>query len=206
MFDKVQDSGKRQQFETGSQRDTDEGKGNPSLVAWEAFLKVKEYKNSSLYALYIEEGESLIGAIETLLWRFSIPCYNRHENDFFLYKAINLSCLLICEQEKSSDYTRAYKRLAVHYQNGAKKYNKNNWRLGQYISRYYDSAMRHLWKISSNINDEDHYSALLWNLVAIVQTKIDVEKGILSEKLNDFPFLVLEIKGEEKNENSNKLE
>jgi len=73
-FDSVKDSGKRQQFETGSQRDADDGKGHPSLVAWEVFLKVKQYKN--IFPTLSKE-DSILEEIESVLWRYSIPSYTR---------------------------------------------------------------------------------------------------------------------------------
>lgn len=115
-FNSVVDSGQRQNFQTGSVRDTDEGKGMPHLIP-----------------------------------------------------------------------PLALRRLAVHYQNGAKKYAKNNWRKGQPISRFYDSAQRHLWSFAEGKTDEDHLAAVLWNVVAIIQTQQDIEDGILPKELNDFP-------------------
>ena len=195
-FDNVKDSGKRQEFSTGSVRDTDEGKGAPNLVAWEAFLKVKEYKTSSIYPKTLADGESLISKIETLLWQYSNFCCTREENSLILLRAIDLTCMLIAEKE-NKNYTDAYRRLSVHYGNGAKKYQKNNWRRGQFVSRYFDSAMRHLWAELDNKIDEDHLAALLWNLIAIVQTKIDVCKKILPQKLDDFPYLIKNIQKKE---------
>lgn len=117
IFKEVKDSGVRQNFETGSVRDTDEGKGNPCLV----------------------------------------PTY-------------------------------PLRRLAVHYQNGAVKYKRNNWRKGQPISRYYDSAQRHLWAFAEGDTSEDHLAAAMWNICSIIQTQKDVEDGYLDESMNDFPF------------------
>jgi len=190
-FKEVKDSGKRQQFSTGSVRDTDEGKGSPHLMATEVFLKVKEYKNSPIYPK-INSSEPLLGQIETLLWRYNTLVYVRKEQDLILLMAIDLTCIAISEDDGTYKYTSAYKRLAVHYFNGAKKYQKNNWRRGQFVSRYYDSAMRHLWAAQEGNKDEDHKGALLWNLVAIVQTKLDVEKELLPKELDDFPFTISE--------------
>ena len=190
-FDSVKDSGKRQEFSTGSVRDTDEGKGAPSLVAWEAFLKVKEYKHANpIFVMLV--AEPLISHIETLLWKYSRFCSERNDNEAILLRAIDLSCQLIAAKEYGN-YTDAYRKVGIHYANGAKKYKKNNWRKGQFVSRYFDSAMRHLWAEQDKKVDEDHSAALLWNLIAIVQTKIDVEKEILSKDLDDFPYLINDI-------------
>lgn len=42
-FNKVQDSGKRQQFQTGSQRDTDDGKGQPHLLPGEVMQDIEAF-------------------------------------------------------------------------------------------------------------------------------------------------------------------
>lgn len=195
-FNEVKDSGKRQNFSTGSKRDTDEGKGNPHLIAGEVFNRVDEYykKSGTCYGQEFSQNKSLlIEAIRTILFDYSKLVDNREDTISFIYEAIKLTCLLIAADEGCDSISVAYTRLAIHYQNGAKKYDKNNWRKGQPVSRYYDSDMRHLWKIEQDSQDEDHYAALLWNLVAIVQTKIDVERGILPEELNDYPFTLDEV-------------
>ena len=115
-FDKVKDSGERQEFGTGSVRDTNIGKGRFDLIAPYAML-----------------------------------------------------------------------RIAQHYENGAIKYKSRNWELGQPLSRYLDSTMRHLTKIIMGLDDEDHLSAACWNLMAVIETQKRIELGILPEELNDIP-------------------
>ena len=195
-FNKVQDSGKRQQFNTGSQRDTDEGKGKPHLIAGEPFIKLNEYKKNRapLDNEQHSDTESLTGEIENCLLRYTEIVENREQNLNYILQAMDLTCILISWDE-GGGYHSAFKRLAIHYENGAKKYDANNWRKGQPVSRYYDSAKRHLDKLIDGSDDEDHYSALLWNLVGIVQTKIDVEKGILPVELDNYPFTLKEVFG-----------
>ena len=113
-FKEVKDSGKRQNFSTGSVRDTREGKGRYDLLPIEAI-----------------------------------------------------------------------RRLAVHYENGAKKYGERNWEKGQPISRYFDSALRHLFKALENQKDEDHLAACAWNVLAIIETRERIEKGMLPKELDD---------------------
>jgi len=59
-------------------------------------------------------------------------------------------------------------RLALHYERGAKKYDDRNWEKGQPVSRFYDAAMRHLGKYLDGYDDEDHLSAVLWNIMGIM--------------------------------------
>jgi len=115
-FDKVKDSGERQNFDTGSVRDTNTGKGRFDLVAPYAML-----------------------------------------------------------------------RLAQHYENGAEKYKSRNWELGQPLSRYLDSAIRHLTKVMMGLEDEDHLSAATWNIMAITETQMRIKLGLLPKELDDLP-------------------
>jgi hypothetical protein len=184
-FDKVIDSGKRQEFNTGSVRDTSEGKGTPNLIAGEALYNVYKYID------YVVERPKSWKDIELHLLFYASVVGSKDDNLKEIYIAIIKTIFLISKGEDGT-YTSAITRLAKHYENGAKKYAKNNWRKGQPISRYYDSAMRHLCKAIDNLKDEDHEAALLWNLLGIVQTKIDINKGLLPKELNDFPFTIAE--------------
>jgi len=115
-FNEVKDSGKRQQFETGSKRDTNEGKPRYDLIP-----------------------------------------------------------------------PLALNRLAMHFANGAKKYGDRNWEKGQPLNRYIESAERHLQKMKMGIVDEDHESALVWNIMAYMHTKMMIETGELPKELDNVP-------------------
>lgn len=115
-FDQVKDSGKRQEFNTGSVRDTQEGKGRFDLIS-----------------------------------------------------PISL------------------KRLARHYENGARKYGDRNWEKGQPLSRYIDSALRHINAFKEGNRDEDHVIAAGWNLLALAHTEEMIRRGLLPKELNDLP-------------------
>ena len=89
-------------------------------------------------------------------------------------------------------------KLAQHFEEGAKKYADDNWRKGQPLSRYFDSAQRHLAKFAMGFNDEPHLSAAIWNLVCYVETQKRIEMGQLDAKLNDFPRVSMEFKDDKK--------
>jgi len=122
-FNEVKDSGKRQEFETGSKRDTRDGKGRYDLIP--------------AYALF---------------------------------------------------------RLARHYENGAKKYGDHNWQLGQPLSRYLDSLIRHAYRFKDGSRDEDHMAAVAWNAFAYMETEHLIELGQLPQSLNDMVSTVDDIK------------
>lgn len=122
-FDKVQDSGKRQDFGTGSVRDTNEGKPRYDLIS---------------------------------------PIANYYG--------------------------------AMHLANGAKKYGDRNWEKGQPLSRYIESLERHLEKLKVSLDDEDHASAIRWNIDAFIHTKFMIECGALPKELNDLQEYPEEVK------------
>lgn len=59
-------------------------------------------------------------------------------------------------------------RLAKWYELGAKKYGRNNWRLGQKKSHTFASLMRHAIKYQLGQTDEDHLSAVIWNAFSLM--------------------------------------
>lgn len=85
----------------------------------------------------------------------------------------------------------AIKRLAQHFENGAKKYDDRNWELGQPVSRYLDSGLRHAFAYLENKADEDHLTAAAWNLLCAIETEHRVKEELLPLELLDMPNLNL---------------
>lgn len=112
----IKDSGQRQEFETGSRRDTNEGKGRFDLIP-----------------------------------------------------------------------TLPIRRLAIHYENGAKKYGDNNWQKGQPLMRYVESMERHVNCLKAGEPTEDHAIAAVWNLFAYIWTLNEIEHGRLPKALDNRP-------------------
>lgn len=56
-------------------------------------------------------------------------------------------------------------RLSKHYEAGARKYDRWNFRKGIPVSSFIDSACRHLAKYQCGCDDEDHLSAAAFNLL-----------------------------------------
>lgn len=82
------------------------------------------------------------------------------------------------------------RRLAQHYENGAAKYGDRNWEKGQSLSRYLDSAERHLESFKEGLRDEDHLSAVVWNIFCIIHTEEMIRRGKLPKSLDDLPSYV----------------
>ena len=77
------------------------------------------------------------------------------------------------------------RELAKHYEDGGRKYGDKNWLKGQPLSRYLDSALRHINNHQRGLRDEQHIIAAIWNLIAIHETTRLIEEGKLPEELND---------------------
>jgi Domain of unknown function (DUF5664) len=62
-------------------------------------------------------------------------------------------------------------RVMDHYRKGGEKYGFDNWKYGMTTSVFYDSAQRHLLKWWMGEEDEDHLSAVVWNIMGAMWTQ-----------------------------------
>ena len=60
------------------------------------------------------------------------------------------------------------KRVAEHYTEGAKKYTENNWKKGIPTERFIESVCRHWAQYRLGEVDEDHLSAVVFNVLGII--------------------------------------
>lgn len=87
--------------------------------------------------------------------------------------------------------TEALRRLALHYEGGAKAYGDRNWEKGLPLSSFYNSGQRHLLAWASGEGTEDHLAAVMWNAAGAMWTQEQIRLGNLPESLNDMPGLVI---------------
>jgi hypothetical protein len=81
----------------------------------------------------------------------------------------------------------ALRRVAVVLQRGATKYSARNWEKGIPLSRFVDSALRHLMQYLEGRRDEDHAAQAAWNILGLIHTEEMIERGLLPASLNDLP-------------------
>jgi Domain of unknown function (DUF5664) len=81
----------------------------------------------------------------------------------------------------------ALEEVAKHFEAGADKYGERNWEKGQPLSKFLDSALRHLAKVLRGDTDEPHDRAAAWNVLCFLDTKRRIELGILPKELDDLP-------------------
>lgn len=82
-------------------------------------------------------------------------------------------------------------RLSVHYENGAKKYERWNFRKGIPVSSFIDSACRHLAKYQCGCDDEDHLAAAAFNVLGAMlmeNTKPEMVDLPMREGKNTFDY------------------
>lgn len=146
----IKDSGERTQFKTGAVRDMHEGKGDFSLMPMDIV------KN-------ILCGNLVLGALAAFM---------SSRDNVFLYKAIEYA-LENAEYDGSKRmfngcvYTMLLE-VAIHFEEGAKKYGRYNWQHGIPVDCYIDSAVRHYIKWLRGDDDERHDRAFMWNLICCI--------------------------------------
>ena len=150
----IKDSGNRTKFETGAVRDIQQGKGRFDLMPIDIMSKVFAVE----FANEFEEG-SIADVLK------SIAFFQRTGNKRWLCIAI-----VHYSQAVHVDLPKLMLDVARHFENGALKYGERNWQKGIPISRYIDSALRHLMKDCACETDEDHAAAFVWNCMCAACT------------------------------------
>lgn len=79
----------------------------------------------------------------------------------------------------------ALAELAKHLENGAKYYGDRNWQRGMPVSRFLDSALRHLFQYLDGQTDEPHLAAAAFNVLAAMEMEQQVKAGRLPQHLID---------------------
>lgn len=158
----LKDSGMRQEFETGAVRDIQEGKGRCDLLPLNVLTK-----------FYSDYG-------------ISSPVVSMIFADLIVFKDTGSANVLFSvlgtagQGHMFSDPETMFLEVAIHYEDGARKYGDNNWQKGIPVSRYISSAIRHYLKWLRGDDDEPHNRAFVWNIMAAIWTCIE------KPELNDY--------------------
>lgn len=152
---RILDSGARQEFGTGAVRDIQEGKGRCDLMPLDILAQLMNDGILRSIALFQYEGN--VAYLFTALDMFSA-----HWDDG-MTKAGQYDIII---QRQS---TMALE-VAIHFEEGAKKYGENNWQKGIPVKRYIDSAVRHYLKFLRGDKDEPHDRAFCWNIMCAIWT------------------------------------
>lgn len=167
----TKDSGERQKFETGAQRDVQAGKGRYDLFPWLVWPEAEE------------RWERSVGGRFPLMLCKTVQSYVVSKKIEYLWTMATYTMLLV-----SKDLYEIRRRLAGVLERGATKYGDRNWEKGIPIGRYLDSFIRHTWQANEGRDkDEDHRTQALWNILCLIQTLGMIEMGLLPESLQDIP-------------------
>jgi hypothetical protein len=60
--------------------------------------------------------------------------------------------------------------VSIHYRDGARKYEENNWKNGLPLKSYLASAARHLLRHIAGEKDEAHNRGFVWNMLGALWT------------------------------------
>ena len=139
----IKDSGNRTEFASGAVRDIQEGKGRCDLLPLDVVAEFLD--DPIIQEIHLFQTDGDYHHLITALWRFV------KKTDW-----VNGSTLIL--------------EVAKHFEDGARKYGENNWRLGIPVKRYIDSAVRHYLKFRRGDKDEPHDRACAWNLMCAAWT------------------------------------
>ena len=142
MSTTILDSGDRTQFETGAVRDMREGKGRFDIAPLEVMSNLLE-NDPIIYDIAMFMYEQDTSLLEAALCIFANKAYN--------------GCIPTMLLE-----------VAIHFEQGAKKYGEANYRLGIPVKCYIDSAVRHYLKWLRGDKDEPHDRAFVWNIMCCI--------------------------------------
>lgn len=80
------------------------------------------------------------------------------------------------------------RRVGVVFEKGSRKYQRANWSLGIPLSKYQNSATRHILSWCEGDQTEDHLAQAIWNLTCAMHTEEQIKKGKLTEELDDLIY------------------
>lgn len=138
----ILDSGARREFGTGAVRDIQEGKGRCDLLPLDVVGQAL--------------GDEVIKSIHSFV---------NSGDERLLYCTLSLF-----NEKMGCDKYTLILEVAIHFEEGTKKYGENNWQKGIPVHCYIDSAVRHYLKFLRGDEDEPHDRAFCWNIMCAIWT------------------------------------
>lgn len=160
----MKDSGERQQFEGGAQRDTAAGKPKMGLLS--------PYVYYDCVRASQEETKPIDARQELARLDDYMKLYVLSHNRTFLRDVFKQLLAMY-----------GYARLCDWLEKGSIKYSAFNWSKGMPFSRVLDSYLRH--RANIHENDEDHPAAMMCNVMFLLHYTYAIEDGLLAARWND---------------------
>lgn len=143
----ILDSGTRKTFASGATRDVQEGKGRPTLIPLEVA--------SNMIGGHLTGGDCILHNIQAFL---------KTKKTTYLYSVLRS----FADIAFGGSVETMLLEVAIHFEQGAKKYGEGNWQKGLPVDCYMDSALRHYWKYRRGDKDEPHHRSFVWNIMCCV--------------------------------------
>ena len=131
---------------SGAARDISEGKGRCDLLPLDTI--------ASLFS--IPSDKEILKLIDSFL---------KTGDTNYLRNAI-----LEFNDQRKCNFITMILELSIHYEDGANKYEPNNWKQGMPVHCFIDSGIRHYLKWLRGDQDEPHDRAFVWNMVGAIWT------------------------------------
>lgn len=180
----MQDSGKREEFETGAVRDAAGGKIRYDLISPLFVLTVlKQFGRDRVIT-----GCCHIDSVAEYVARFR----ETRRMKYLGRAAIAMASIMDGTGEKCAFQTEAWDRLAEWLMEGTRKYTDRNWEQGIPMERTVQSLLRHLRGCHDSADSEDHGAAVLCNLMFLCHTSKMIRRGLLPAELDDMPVYTME--------------
>ena len=144
----IKDSGERREFDTGAVRDIHEGKGRCDLLPLDVIAECyrREFPCDDTFEIFENLHE-----------------FTQTGDTGSLYKVLT-------KREPFEVWSDMFLEVAIHFEEGCKKYGDNNWKKGIPVRCYIDSAVRHYLKWLREDKDEPHNRAFCWNILCAIWT------------------------------------
>lgn len=144
----IKDSGERREFDTGAVRDIHEGKGRCDLLPLDVLAECyrREFPCDDTFEIFENLHE-----------------FTQTGDTGSLYK-------VLAKREPFEVWSDMFLEVAIHFEEGCKKYGDNNWKKGIPVRCYIDSAIRHYLKWLREDKDEPHNRAFCWNILCAIWT------------------------------------
>lgn len=167
----------------GATRNTKEGKGRFDLIPPTPFIYLEMIFRGAISMDMLAEEPTTACAYSKIM---------NHSDDPTILAQAMVEIMMIRERSWTLDefvegdcWADTMKKLAIHFENGAKIYGERNCEKGIPAWSFKDSCLRHFSQWINREDDEDHYIATIWNLWMLIWTvakpKENVNPGVKTD-------------------------
>lgn len=159
----LKDSGERREFDSGAVRDMSIGKGRMDLLPLHETFQF--LRGCDIH--------------DKVIWQMMAFVDGRAKD--------MIPALVAFVEDTGVDPYEALLNISIHFEDGALKYDDNNWKKGIPVNVYVDSALRHYVKHKMGMRDEPHDRAFMWNVLCGTWTINNMPELNPYKELREYP-------------------